>query len=68
MSCQRAAELLGRGMSQALDAIGERWSGDLAVKINGLNGMYYWDRHDEARFSPDYAFLHTALQQRRQGH
>jgi glycosyltransferase involved in cell wall biosynthesis len=61
MSCQRAAQLLGAAMGDALHATGQSWSGDLAVKLNGLTRMHYWDASDESRFQPDYAFLRTML-------
>ena len=33
----------------------------IAVKVNELNGMKYWDADDEGRFAEDYAQLTSWL-------
>jgi len=38
-------------------------TGPLAVKVNGLHGMEYWDPADEHRFAADYEFLRSMIRQ-----
>jgi glycosyltransferase involved in cell wall biosynthesis len=62
MPAQRATELLSEAIGRMATARGERWTGGLAVKVNKLHNMEYWDPADHARFEPDYSFLRTTLQ------
>jgi glycosyltransferase involved in cell wall biosynthesis len=61
MSCQRATEILSQAIGETMAARGEPWSGQLAVKVNTLNGLRYWDPEDARRFEPDYEFLRSAV-------
>lgn len=61
LSCQRATELLGEAIRKTTAAAGEDWESRLAVKVNKLHGMEYWDPADKARFEADYAFLRSVL-------
>ena len=64
MSCGRAAAILGESIGRVARAAGERWTGELAVKVNGLHNVYYWDQEDRTRFAADYAFLAGAARER----
>lgn len=52
MSCQRSTAILRATVDGSVDT-GE----DLAVKVNGLHGMHYWNEADAGRFTADYEFL-----------
>jgi glycosyltransferase involved in cell wall biosynthesis len=52
MSCQQSTKVL----SQAIDAASGEGD-ELAVKVNGLYGMHYWEASDQNRFTDDYSFL-----------
>lgn len=61
MSCQKATQILNEVIrGKALD-LGEKWTEDLAVKVNRLNDMGYWDVADTARFREDYAYLRSMI-------
>jgi hypothetical protein len=61
MSCQRATALLEEAIGSRATALGEPWSGGLAVKTNRLSTMDYWNPADRDRFEADYAFLRGTL-------
>ena len=62
MSAERATHILSDAVGQVARAAGESWSGGLAVKLNGLDNVYYRDTDaSERRFTSDYAFLRTAI-------
>jgi glycosyltransferase involved in cell wall biosynthesis len=61
MSCQRATEILSEEIKGTALKSGEAWTGDLAVKVNGLHGMSYWDDKDLRRFESDYQFLASTI-------
>jgi glycosyltransferase involved in cell wall biosynthesis len=61
MSCQRATQVVSDAVGQVARARGESWSGELAVKLNGLDRQSYWDEESDVRFAADYASLRTAL-------
>jgi glycosyltransferase involved in cell wall biosynthesis len=61
MPCQRATELVSKAIGKAAVERGENWSGGLAVKVNMLHKMDYWDPDDARRFEPDYQFLRSAI-------
>ena len=57
MSPQRATDILAGVIQQSAQRMGERWTDGLAVKVNRLHDMTYWDEQDRERFREDYAFL-----------
>jgi hypothetical protein len=61
MSCQRATVLLEKTIGDREGALGEPWSGGLAVKTNSLQMMEYWNREERGRLAADCAFLRTTL-------
>lgn len=61
MSCQRATEILSAAIGNTAAARSEPWSGGLAVKVNKLHAMVYWDPWEAQRFEPDYAFLRSTI-------
>jgi glycosyltransferase involved in cell wall biosynthesis len=61
MSCQRATTILTEIIGKTAASRGEPWQGGLAVKVNKLSAMAYWDPGDADRFEPDYNFLRTTL-------
>ena len=61
MSCQRATQVVGEAVGRLARTRGESFSGELAVKLNGLDSQSYWDDESGARFADDYAILRTAL-------
>jgi glycosyltransferase involved in cell wall biosynthesis len=61
MSCQRATGLLEESIGQVARAAGEPWTGEVAVKLNGLDSVSYWDDGSLQRFAPDYDFLRSAV-------
>lgn len=54
MSCQRSTEI----MSGIIDR-GKGEHAPLAVKVNGLHGMQYWDMSQDAAFENDYRYLRS---------
>jgi hypothetical protein len=60
MSAQRATQLLAEAIGKTAAGCGEGWSGNVAVKVNKLHGMEYWDANDRRHFETDYAFLRSA--------
>jgi hypothetical protein len=63
MSCQKATLILAEAIGKVAAERGETWTGNLAVKVNGLHGMQYWDSGDLERFAADYEFLTTCMRQ-----
>jgi glycosyltransferase involved in cell wall biosynthesis len=61
MSCQRATDILSKTIGRVAIARGEPWTDGLAVKLNHLHGMTYWNTDDSERFEQDYAFLRSML-------
>jgi len=64
MTCQQAADTLGRTIENSMTTVGEPWSGRLAVKVNGLHGMQYWEPRDHETFARDYAHLASCIRAR----
>ena len=58
MSCQRSTAIVESTIRQYLQG---PWSEPLAVKVNGLHGMHYWNDGDAARFEADYRFLRSTI-------
>jgi hypothetical protein len=61
MSCERASETIGQDIGVVAHSLGEQWSGHLAVKLNGLENMYYQNPDDRTRFDADYEYLKTLI-------
>lgn len=61
MSCQRATEIVSNTIKERALKCGESWTHDLAVKVNGLHGMSYWDDKDRQAFESDYQFLVSTI-------
>jgi glycosyltransferase involved in cell wall biosynthesis len=61
MSCQRSTSLLSETIGKTAAERGESWHEPVAVKVNWLSSMQYWDSQDASRFEADYAFLRHAL-------
>ena len=61
MSCQRATQIVGEAVGRLARTRGESWSGELAVKLNGLDSQWSWDEESGVRFADDYASLRTLL-------
>jgi glycosyltransferase involved in cell wall biosynthesis len=61
MTCQRSTEILAGVIAKSAAAQGEPWTGGLAVKVNKLHNMDYWEPEDARRFEPDYQFLRSAI-------
>jgi glycosyltransferase involved in cell wall biosynthesis len=57
MTCQKATEILNNAITGQENSKGQKYNGKLAVKVNGLHGMNYWDSDDNSRFQEDYDFL-----------
>ncbi len=64
MTCQHATRILDDAIRKVAVDRGETWTGGLAVKVNKLNCMEYWDPADRNRFDSDYAFLRHATLER----
>ena len=62
MSCQRATDMLTRTIESSMAKVGEPWSGRLAVKVNGLHGMQYWEPQEKETFVRDYSYLASCIQ------
>lgn len=58
---QITPERATRLIEEAINATPGCETGSLAVKVNGLHGMEYWDRSDERRFAGDYEFLRSTI-------
>lgn len=65
MTPQRATAIISEFLFDRSDRAGGELP-ELAVKVNGLNGMDYWDPGAEGEFEADYEFL-TSLRYRRRG-
>lgn len=61
MTCQHATAILSDVIRDVATRRGERWTQELAVKVNRLNDMGYWDEADEGRFEPDYEYLRSVI-------
>lgn len=61
MSCQRATAILSEAIKERALKCGETWTRDLAVKVNGVHGMSYWDDKDLQTFESDYQFLASTI-------
>lgn len=61
MTPRIATRILAERIHAESDAHGLLPPSELSVKVNGLHGMSYWDRQDEQRFAPDYAFLRDRI-------
>ncbi len=60
MSCQRSTAIVEGVVRRHVQG---PWTGPLAVKVNGLHGMHYWNAGDDARFEEDYRFLRSTIRQ-----
>jgi len=58
MSCQEATSILEGTIRQHTPG---PWRTPLAVKVNTLDGMHYWDEGDAASFAEDYRFLRSTV-------
>lgn len=65
MPCQRSTDIVERAIR---DRSHGPWSTSLAVKVNGLHGMHYWDENDAVRFAADYRFLRSTIRQEPASH
>jgi GT2 family glycosyltransferase/glycosyltransferase involved in cell wall biosynthesis len=61
MTCQRATARLEEAIAARAKALGEPWSGGIAVKTNALHTMEYWNVEERDRFAADYAYLRQTL-------
>jgi glycosyltransferase involved in cell wall biosynthesis len=61
MSPQKGCEILAEAIRQVALRHGEKWTKTLAIKVNGLKGMQYWDVDDQRRFASDYNFLVSCI-------
>jgi glycosyltransferase involved in cell wall biosynthesis len=61
MTCQIATESLARTIATTLSDAEENWTGHIAVKINELHSMRYFDESLRGQFQDDYTFLATCL-------
>jgi hypothetical protein len=62
MTCQQSTAILERSIRQHTPG---PWSTALAVKVNGLHGMHYWNEEDMQRFAGDYRFLKSTIKRLR---
>ena len=60
MTCHQATNLLDRTIAGTASSKGEPWTSELAVKVNRLHNMEYWNKEDEQRFAADYEFVRNA--------
>lgn len=58
MSPMHSAQVLA---SSITGRSGESSAAPLVAKVNSLNGMFYWDEHDNAHFARDYTFIASLL-------
>jgi glycosyltransferase involved in cell wall biosynthesis len=58
MSCQQSTAILESAIRRHASGV---WRTPLAVKVNGLHGMHYWNEGDADRFSEDYRFLRSMV-------
>jgi len=61
MSCQRSTAVLSEYIGKTAVSRGEPWKGGLAVKVNKLDAMEYWNPQDYHGFEEDYRFLRSTL-------
>lgn len=61
MTPQQSTEILAQAIGRHCAEIGEEPPERLAVKVDGLSAMEYWDRDDESSFAPDYEFLREQM-------
>jgi hypothetical protein len=61
MSCERATRILSDAIRTKAMQLGEVWTEGLAVKVNHLHDMAYWNVSDHERFQADYTYLRSML-------
>jgi glycosyltransferase involved in cell wall biosynthesis len=61
MSPQRATQILSEVIEKVARSRGEDWTNDIAVKVDHLSKVAFWDPAHQKRFEPDYAFLESAI-------
>jgi glycosyltransferase involved in cell wall biosynthesis len=61
MSCERSTQILADVIGRTAAERGEPWTGNLAVKVNKLHGMEYWDPQKAKQFEGDYEFLRATV-------
>lgn len=61
VSCQNATAVMGEVIRKVAAREGEAWTQPLAVKVNRLHTMAYWDETDNGRFREDYAHLRSVI-------
>jgi Glycosyltransferase len=65
MSSQIATRMIEETIRKT---VGDESETALAVKVNGLSGMAYWEEQDSHRFDDDYAFLKSTITERKAAH
>ncbi len=60
-NCERATQIIEKRMSALEQAVGRNWTTGLAVKINDLHGMSYFDPDDNEKYANDYSYLKTQI-------
>jgi hypothetical protein len=61
MSCQIAARLMAQTIALHTGEPEADATSEVAVKVNGLGGMQYWDSVERDRFEDDYRFLRSVM-------
>jgi len=61
MSCEKATIMLSESIKIVAVKLGERWTENLVVKVNGLHGMQYWNTDDSQKYNADYNFLTSCI-------
>jgi glycosyltransferase involved in cell wall biosynthesis len=64
MSCEKANAILSESIKRLSLQMGEKWTEEPVVKVNGLHGMQYWNSQDQNKFDEDYNFLTSCRRNR----
>lgn len=67
MSPQTTTRALQGSIKRVALGVGEAWTRDLAVKVNVLDGLAYYDPSEHERFKADYERLRSLVRVRRNG-
>lgn len=62
-SCIKATEILSEAIKQTSLNMGLRWSEDLHVKVNALDGMTYFEDGEMEYFKDDYDYLTSCIKE-----
>jgi glycosyltransferase involved in cell wall biosynthesis len=61
MSCEVATAILSESIKTVACSSGQNWTEDIVAKVNGLDGMQYWNPEEKRKFDEDYSYLGSCV-------